>query len=109
MAEPGEVLVVPADRLQELVTRDPVLGSLILQALPSSGGRSWDRARRGHGGSSGRASGGDTRRLREFAARNRLPHRWIDLEEDPGAEALLRRPSVPRSAPAVILPATSCC
>ena len=32
----------------------------------------------------------DTRRLREFCARNRLPHRWIDLETDDEAEALLR-------------------
>ena len=31
----------------------------------------------------------DTRRLREFAVRNRLPHRWIDLEEDQQAEKLL--------------------
>ena len=28
--------------------------------------------------------------MREFAARNRLPHRWIDLEEDGDAEALIR-------------------
>ena len=33
----------------------------------------------------------DTRRLRDFAIRNRLPHHWIDLESDPGAEELLRR------------------
>jgi thioredoxin reductase (NADPH) len=37
----------------------------------------------------------DTRRLREFAVRNRLPHRWIDLERDREAEALLRRLGVP--------------
>ena len=30
-------------------------------------------------------------RLREFAARNRLPHRWIDLERDKHAERLLQR------------------
>ena len=55
--------------------------------------------------SSGRASASaiigsryspDTRRLREFAARNRLPHRWIDLETDEEAEdaaaPLRRRP-----------------
>ena len=103
MAEPGEVLVVPADRLQELVTRDPVLGSLILQAY---------LIRRsiliGLGVGMriiGSRFSADTRRLREFAARNRLPHRWIDLEEDPGAEALLRRLSVPpERTPAVILP-----
>jgi thioredoxin reductase (NADPH) len=34
----------------------------------------------------------DTRRLRDIATRNRLPHHWIDLESDPGAEELLRRP-----------------
>ena len=45
----------------------------------------------------------DTRRLREFAARNRLPHRWIDLEEDEAAEALLRRLGVaPEETPVVI-------
>jgi thioredoxin reductase (NADPH) len=33
----------------------------------------------------------DTRRLREFVARNRLPHRFVDLEEDKAAEALLRQ------------------
>jgi thioredoxin reductase (NADPH) len=103
MAQPGEVLVVPAERLQELVTRDPVLGSLILQAY---------LIRRsiliGLGVGMriiGSRFSADTRRLREFAARNRLPHRWIDLEEDPGAEALLRRLNVPpERTPAVILP-----
>jgi thioredoxin reductase (NADPH) len=103
MAEPGEVLVVPADRLQELVTRDPVLGSLILQAY---------LIRRsiliGLGVGMriiGSRFSADTRRLREFAARNRLPHRWVDLEEDPAAEALLRRLNVPpERTPAVILP-----
>ncbi len=29
-------------------------------------------------------------RLREFAILNRVPHAWLDLEEDEGAEALLR-------------------
>jgi thioredoxin reductase (NADPH) len=41
--------------------------------------------------------------LREFAARNRLPHRWIDLEEDEHAEELLRQLSVkPEETPVVI-------
>ena len=33
----------------------------------------------------------DATRLREFAARNRLPHVWIELEDDPNAEGLLER------------------
>ncbi len=45
----------------------------------------------------------DTRRLREFAIRNRLPHRWIDLETDEEAEDLLRRFGVgPEETPLVI-------
>ena len=45
----------------------------------------------------------DTRRLREFAARNRLPHRWLDLERDPQAEALLRELGIgPEDTPVVI-------
>ena len=45
----------------------------------------------------------DTRRLRDFAARNRLPHRWIDLERDREAEQLLRELHVaPEETPVVI-------
>ncbi|WP_324273191.1 NAD(P)/FAD-dependent oxidoreductase [Blastococcus brunescens] len=33
---------------------------------------------------------GASRQLREFAARNRLPHKFVDLETDPSAERLLR-------------------
>jgi hypothetical protein len=45
----------------------------------------------------------DTRRLRELAARNRLPHRWIDLEEDSDAEQLLRGLGIaPAETPVVI-------
>lgn len=45
----------------------------------------------------------DTRRLREFAAHNRLSHRWIDLEDDEAAEALLKGLGVaPEETPVVI-------
>ena len=45
----------------------------------------------------------DTRRLREFVARNRLPHRYVDLEEDKAAEALLGQLGVePGETPVVI-------
>src|SRR5215204_1865019 len=46
---------------------------------------------------------GDATRLRKFAARNRLPHVWIELEEDPKAEALLEKFDVkPSETPVVI-------
>jgi thioredoxin reductase (NADPH) len=38
----------------------------------------------------GPRSSPDTRRLRDFVARNRIPHQWLDTEADSGAAALLR-------------------
>lgn len=45
----------------------------------------------------------DTRRLRAFVARNWLPHKWIDLEEDGEAEALLRGLGVPPAETPVVI------
>ena len=99
--EPGEVLVIPVECLREIVTQEPDLGDLILRAY---------LVRRSillGAGSGLRIVGSryspDTRRLREFAARNRVPHRWIDLENDREAEALLERLGVaPDATPVVI-------
>ncbi|GAB3004380.1 FAD-dependent oxidoreductase [Amycolatopsis acidiphila] len=86
---PAEVLVVPVARLRRIVASNPVLGDLILRACLVR------RSLLIHEGAGFRIIGScyspDARRLREFAARNRLPHRWIDVEQDPGAEATLRR------------------
>jgi thioredoxin reductase (NADPH) len=100
--EPGEVLVVPAERLREIATGDHVLGDVILRALMMR------RAILIGLGVGFRIVGSryspDTRRLRDFAIRNRLPHHWIDLESDPGAEALLRRLGLePSDCPIVLL------
>lgn len=87
--EPGEVLALPMTQLSELVAADPGLGDLIVRAC---------LVRRSMLISLGvgvRIIGSryspDTRRLRDFAARNRIPARWLDLETDPAAEALLDR------------------
>jgi thioredoxin reductase (NADPH) len=101
VVEPGEVLVVPTERVRALVAHDPVLSDLILRAYllrrslliqEESGFRII-----------GSCYSPDTARLREFAARNRLPHRWIDLERDKHAERLLQRFGVSaQDAPVVI-------
>ncbi|MEA2272723.1 MAG: thioredoxin reductase [Solirubrobacteraceae bacterium] len=99
--EVGEVLVVPVEELRTVVAQDAELGDLILHAY---------LVRRdmliGLGAGFrivGSRFSPDTRRLREFAARNRLPHRWVDLESDSGAEALLRRLGVtPEETPVVV-------
>ena len=101
VGEPGEVLAVPVDRLREVVARDTTLGDLILRAyllrrsLLIGLGTGFKII--------GSRFSPDTRRIREFALRNRLPHRWIDLERDGAAEALLRALGVaPEETPVVI-------
>jgi thioredoxin reductase (NADPH) len=101
VVEPGEVLAVPADRLREIVTQDSTLGDLILRAFLLR------RSVLIGLGAGFRIVGSrynpDTRRIREFAARNRLPHHWVDLEQDREAEALLRELGVsPDETPVVI-------
>jgi len=80
--KPGEVLAVPVDRLRELVAEDSELGDLVLRAFLIR------RSMLIELGTGFRIVGSryspDTRRLREFAARNRLPHRWIDLKQRDG-------------------------
>lgn len=88
VADPGEVLAVPAERLRAVAAASPAFGDLVLRALLL---RRWLALGEGMGfriiGSRFSAA---SRQLREFAARNRLPHKFVDLETDPSAERLLR-------------------
>jgi thioredoxin reductase (NADPH) len=87
MHEAGKVLVIPRERLKEVVTEEPNLSDIILKSFLAR--RAWGM-RAGIGlRIIGSRHSADATRLREFAARNRLLHVWIELEEDPGAEALL--------------------
>ncbi|RST05215.1 cyclic nucleotide-binding protein, partial [Streptomyces sp. WAC07149] len=101
VCETGEVLAVPVERQRALVGSDPVLGDLILRAYL---GRRYLLIGLGAGFRIlGSSYSRDTLRLREFAARNRLPHRWVDLEKDGEAEALLRRFAIrPEETPVVL-------
>ena len=100
--DPGEVIEVPLATLREVVDQDKVLSDLILGAF---------MARRqiliGTGAGTrviGSRFSPDSRRLREFLARNRMPNHWIDLEEDETAEALLNEMGVgPDETPVVIV------
>jgi thioredoxin reductase (NADPH) len=84
--EAGSVLVVPAEAFRALVGRELVFGDFVLQMLFRRRqalerllvgirivGSRFDR---------------DTHRLREFAARNRIAHEWVESDE-PRAESLL--------------------
>ncbi len=88
----GEVIEVPLQTLREIVDEDKTLSDLILGAFIARRSILIDF------GTGIRLIGSrfspDSRRLREFLARNRMPHHWIDLEEDEDAEALLGHLSI---------------
>src|ERR671920_1831673 len=89
VSEAGEVLTVPRERLKEVVTEEPNLSDVILKAFLA---RRAYMIRTGLGlRIIGSRHSAEAARLREIAARNRVPHVWIELEENPEAEALLGR------------------
>jgi thioredoxin reductase (NADPH) len=97
----GSVLAIPADVLRTIVTDDPGFSDFLLRAFLLL------RSHLVELGAGLKIVGShfspDTRRLRQFAARSRLPHDWIDVEKDPIAESLLRQFNVrPDETPVVI-------
>jgi thioredoxin reductase (NADPH) len=98
--EPGSVLVIPAQEFRALVGRELVFGDFVLQLLFRRRqalerllvgirivGSRFDR---------------DTHRLREFAARNRVAHEWIDSEV-PRAVSLLGQLGLSAASGPVVL------
>ena len=84
----GELIQVPAARLRALLAEDEELSNLIFRAFMSRRTILIDL------GAGVKVIGSryteDTRRVRTFLARNRMPYHWMDLEDDQEAEALLR-------------------
>jgi thioredoxin reductase (NADPH) len=99
--KPGEVLAIPTDELKTLVTEDETFSGFLMRSFLLL--RSF-LLRSGAGIKIvGRHDSEDAIRLREFASRNRLPHDWIDIEEDAEAEEVLHRFRLrPEQTPAVI-------
>jgi thioredoxin reductase (NADPH) len=101
VSEGGEVIQVPAEKVRELVAEDKALSDLILGAFIARRSFLID-AETGIKLIGSRFSP-DSRRLREFLARNRMPHQWIDLEEDRDAQAMLDGLAIePDQTPVVI-------
>jgi thioredoxin reductase (NADPH) len=97
----GAVIQLPVERLREVVSSDEALSNTILRAFM---GR---RSRLIEAGAGVKLVGSrfssDAQRLREFLARNRMPHQWMDLEDDDEAEKLLRAVGIgPNETPVVI-------
>ena len=100
--EPGSILVVPVDRMQRLFGQDQALADLIVQT--SFRRRQWLLQERAGMRIIGSRSSADARRLREFAARNRLPYVWLDVETSPAAGVVLRHHGIgPDETPIVVM------
>src|SRR6266568_1291081 len=102
VVEPGEVLVVPRAALQHVIATNPGLSDTILAAFLARRRGLLNRA-----SASLRVVGSrfspELLRIREFLARNRIPHEWLDPERDATVERLLREFAVtPGELPVVI-------
>src|SRR6202171_5895413 len=88
--EAVEALVIPSDKLRDLLVEEAELGERIMRALIL---RRVGLLETGAGGPVivGRADHADVLRLEGFLARNGHPHQRLDPETDPGAKALLER------------------
>jgi len=102
VAEDGRLLQLSTDELRRAVDELPELGETIVKAFFTR------RTLLVDGGFVGVKIIGsrfspEAHRLREFATRNAVPIRWIDLDTDEEAEALLRQFNIPASATPIVL------
>ena len=98
--EAGEALFITPAQLREVIATVPGLSELILNAFIARRGLLLTRASAGLKLIGSRLSQ-DTLRLREFAARNQVPYRWLEADEAE-AKGLLVRFGVSATTPVVI-------
>ena len=102
VVEPGEVLVVPTDALRRVIATQPQLSDKILAAFMAR------RAALLTGAAAairvvGSRFSPESLQIREFLARTRIPHEWLDADSDLQVERLLREFDVtPSELPVVI-------
>lgn len=102
VAKSGEVIAVPRDRLRQLMATNPRLGDTILAAFIARRSILLEGAAPTIRVIGSRFSP-DSLRVREFLARIRIPHEWLDSDTDPQVDAILGQFSVaPSELPVVI-------
>ena len=80
VTEAGEILVVPVARLRDVIGVDQALGQWIIRTMFER--RQWLARMQTGMRIVGSLSSAHTRRLLEFAVRNRIPHAWLDTESE---------------------------
>src|SRR5262249_56522492 len=97
----GEVLTVPVARLHAVISQDQGLGQWIIRTMFAR--RQWLMQMQTGLRVVGSRSSPQTRRLLEFAVRNRLPHVWLDTDTDPEAGAVLAHKTSAGQTPVVVM------
>jgi thioredoxin reductase (NADPH) len=100
--QPGEAIALSREQLRDVVSANQQLGDVIVNAFIAR------RSLLIGLGTGLRLIGShlvpDTRRLREFLTRNRIPHSFVDLETDTQADELLRQLALaPRETPLLLV------
>ena len=89
VAKSGEVIVISRDRLRQVMATKPELGNTILAAFVARRALLQTEA-----APTTRVIGSqfspESLRVREFLARTRVPHEWLDPDRDSQAEGVLR-------------------
>jgi thioredoxin reductase (NADPH) len=97
----GEVVRVPVQQLRAIVSSDEALSNMILRAFLARRSIMIDL------GAGVKLVGSrysrDSRRLREFLARNRQPCQWMDLEQDSEADTLLHALGIEASETPIVV------
>ncbi len=102
VTRPGEVIAVPRDHLRQLMATKPRLSDTILAAFIARRSLLLEGAAPAIRVIGSRFSP-ESLEVREFLARTRIPHEWLDSDADPQVESLLRNSSVvPSDLPVVI-------
>jgi thioredoxin reductase (NADPH) len=103
VAEPGEVIVVPAADLRRVLATQPGLGDTILAAFMARRAALLTDASTAIRVVGSRYSPGSLT-VREFLARSRIPHEWLDPDHDDAVDRLLAEVGVsPAELPVVIV------
>jgi thioredoxin reductase (NADPH) len=102
VAEDGEVLAIPVETLRRIISTEPQLSDKLLatfmarRAVLLSGAASATRV-------IGSRFSPETLQIREYLARTRLPHQWLDPDADPAVDTVLQQFDIqPGELPVVI-------
>ena len=106
VAEDGEVLAVPVEGLRRVIATVPNLSDKILATFMA---RRWELLSGAAAATRviGSRFSPELLQIREFLARTRVPHEWLDPDADPHVEAVLREFGVePGELPVLIASGT---